>query len=362
MSSKKIAFLINNSFHFYDLIDSINSETSKECFIIFVIPHKINIGEVKDFFGEDSVFVLPSSHNLSGSWFSKFRTLRCYSKIIKNTLSNFPELEVFNFYTEVEPLNIVVANEFHKKFTSVILRSEGFATYVSLLNNTSPVTWKNKAKLAFMKVFVGIENSYIVGESNGAKLRLKDSLIDEVWVDRNVINNRKIRKRLVFLSGKEKNPRNLDDRSAVFISSPIYRNYINVNDYGNLLCQVFDGMGKRFSKVYVKFHPRETMEEISFQVGLMSRFSNIEILNNEENIEKLLDSWEMPPRYIFAFLSTALLNLEKKGFQPFYCFKLFPELYVLPVFKDLDMILDGLGYDGPEKICDLSCGNSGFVS
>ena len=134
----------------------------------------------------------------------------------------------------------------------------------------------------------------------------------------------------------------LQPDAAIFINGKIYGNYCSKSAYGDFLVRCLTGMSHEFADVYFKFHPNEKIEDIVWQREIISKISNVHIIERSVPVEDLIEQY--PCSVAVSVLSSALLSLSQRGVNPVFAFKLIKELRGQDLFVLISQVLDEMGY------------------
>lgn len=232
-------------------------------------------------------------------------------------------------------------NKFRKSGAKVyIIEDGGFPTYLTYsVKNDKNLPLKKLIKLLYLKYILGYKYVEFLYYNNIVFPQINEKFIDGVLLYLDVPVLRKIKKHIIQSEQKELS---LDKSKAIYLNEKLYEHYCTKEEYKTILNHVLSNLSRNFKEVYFKFHPRESEDNRVWQLAIMNKYKNITLIDNSEPIENLLETYNA--KYVFSYLSAALLNLKRIGATPIYLFHLYQELNVNPVFIRMQEILINLDY------------------
>ncbi|MDY0193879.1 MAG: glycosyltransferase [Aliarcobacter butzleri] len=266
-------------------------------------------------------------------------------KKIENNL-NINKEDILFVYTEYEVLNQYMISLFKKAGARVyVIEDGGFPTYLTYgVTNEGGLTVKEKIKMFYVKYVHGYKFVEFLKYNNIIFPQINEKYIDGVLVYLDVSIVRKIKKVLI---SKNQKAFYLDNNKAIFLNETMYDYYCSKAEYKVILNDVLSKMTQKFGKVYFKFHPRETEDNKIWQLKIVNSFQDIEVINDTSPIEYLLERYNT--KYVFSFLSAALLNVNAMGAIPVYIYHLYDIISKNSVFKQIDLILKNTNYNFIDK-------------
>ena len=337
-----IYFLVNNDYHFVDTL--IHCQELKEYDKTLIqIPHTLRVLERHPDFINIFTFDTPFQSLKSLFNLSKIKTTE---KIIQGMLQPSKK-DILFVYTEFEILNQFIIAYFKKKGARVyVIEDGGFPTYLTYsVHSDKRLPFKQFLKLLYMKYILQYRFLEYWFFNNMVFPQIKAKYIDAVLLYINVNITRSIKKYLI-----RKNTRQIttNSSSAILLNEKLYEIYCSKHEYMEILDDLLNGLSKQFDNIYFKFHPRETLTDQAWQKTILQKYDNVMIVTDEAPIEQLIDKYSA--KYVFSFISAALLNLFPYGITPVYVYHLYPVLKKHPLFEQTTLLLENMGYTFLENI------------
>lgn len=330
-----IYFLVNNDYHFLDVLENIKHLKDYEKCLI-QIPHRLNVIEShKDF---KKVYTFNSPFKNLNRLYNFFKT----RKILKeNPKLEIKSSDILFFYTEYEILNQVIASEFKLNGGKVFLIEEGLATYLTYSAlHKNPLPLKQQLQLFYLKNILRYHYIEFLNINNIIFPQISEKYLDGLLLYLDVNINRNIKK---YLIKKEVTILDLDPQKALFLNERIYDYYCSKKDFELIIYDIIDKISFKFKNVWFKFHPSETVENKKWIKKILSGINNIIFIEESEPIEILITKYNS--KYVFSFFSAALLNLYFRGVIPIYIFHIYDKISKQEVSKNVRYILDNLNYN-----------------
>ena len=305
------------------------------------IPHTLECIEKNENF--KNIFTFETPFKGVRNFLNIFKVKKLEKKIENNL--NINKEDILFVYTEYEVLNQYMMSLFKKVGAKVYIINEGLATYLTYgVTNEGGLTVKEKIKMFYVKHVHGYKFVEFLKYNNIIFPQINEKYIDGVLVYLDVSIVRKIKKVLI---SKNQKAFYLDNNKAIFLNEKMYDYYCSKAEYKVILNDVLSKMTQKFEKVYFKFHPRETEDNKIWQLKIVNSFQDIEVINDTSPIEYLLERYNT--KYVFSFLSAALLNVNAMGAIPVYIYHLYDIISKNSVFKQIDLILKNANYNFIDK-------------
>ena len=347
-----IYFLVNNNYHMLDVFEHCKNIKKYDKSLIQV-PHTLSVLESDENFTNVLTYNTPFSD--IKSYLNIFR-IRKTESLIKKTLIVNPN-DILFVYTEYEVLNQYIINIFKKAGAKVyVIEDGGLPTYLTYgVRNDSALPFKQKIKIFCLKHILGYRFVEYLYYNKIVFPQINEKYIDGVilYLDVNIIRN--IKKYVIKKNTKKLK---LDTNKAVYLNEKMYTAYCSLEEYIQILDNILLNMSQKFEKVYFKFHPRETEENKRLQIEIILRYKNVIIIQENTPIENLLEKYDA--RYVFSFMSAALLNVNSLGAIPVYIYHLYNKMSENNVFKQIDLILKQASYKFLDSYKNI--GEVGFTS
>ncbi len=332
-----IYFLVNNNYHMLDVYEHcINLKDYEKSLI--QIPHTLDVLN-RD---ENFIDILTYNSPLNG-----FRNLFNIYKIKKKEKEIKKELklnknDILFVYTEFEVLNQYIISLFKKFGARVyVIEDGGFPTYLTYgVKSEKTLPFKEKIRLFYTKYILGYSFVEYLYFNKLVFPQINEKYIDGVLLYLDVLVNRNIKKYIVKRNIKKMK---LNSNNAIFLNEKMYCYYCTKKEYANILENILSIMNNRFEKTYFKFHPRETKEDKIWQLKIVNKFDKVHIIEEHSPIENLLEKYDS--KFIFSFLSAALLNLNAMGVIPVYIYHLYKSIYKNSVFNQINIVLINAEYE-----------------
>jgi hypothetical protein len=306
---------------------------------LIAVPHTLALDAVRETFGRLVVLETPMGRR-AFPWL--VRSYHAAAREAARQLSPAAE-DVLLFFTEMEWLNQIVAQQFKAAGAKVVLLEDGgFGTYVPMGQPASdPLTLRERCVQAGFRMLSPLRRSRLFKVNCLLFPRLPDSAIDAIVLYRDAPIHRDTPVRHV--ASPAKTPCDVRADSAIFLNEPLYDYYQTREAYFAGLDKLLGGLSSGFGTVYFKFHPRETpawRAEISEYVA--RRFPRVRIIETSASIEEIIAGYL--PEVLASFFSAALLGIEYEGIEPMYLYHLVDDLVGQPVFASTTRILRSWGY------------------
>ncbi|MDH4944068.1 polysialyltransferase family glycosyltransferase [Sulfurimonas sp. C5] len=347
-----IYFLVNNNYHLLDVYEHCKNLRKFEKSLI-QIPHTLEcISKDENF---NNIFIFKTPFSKMKNYFNIINVKKIERKVKSKLTINAND--ILFVYTEYEILNQYIITLFKKNGAKVyVIEDGGFPTYLTYsIEDTEPLSLKEKIKLFYFNYFLGYRFVNFLKYNNLIFPQINENYLDGVllYLDINIVRN--IKK---FLLSKNKKQLDLDKSKALFLNEKIYEYYCSKSEYSDILKICIEKMIDKFEIVYFKFHPKETEENKLWQLKILNQYSNVEIIQDNSPVENLLVIYKT--KYVFSFLSAALLNLNAQGAVPVYIYHWFDNILENNVFQNIDNILHNIGYKFINKNCEIT--DVGFSS
>ena len=333
-----IYFLVNNEYHLLDVYDHCNQISDLDKSLI-IIPHNFNydnrkISEKTNF---TTIYRYKSPFRGWG-FFNIFKIRRVCQQIEKELF--ICKNDVLFVYTEYEILNQYIIKIFKKKGAMIyVIEDGGLPTYLTFnIDNDGSFSLKEMIKLFFVNRILKWDHVRFLKYNEIIFPQIEDKYLDGVLLYFKLTIRRNINTYFIL---KDVEKLALDEESAIFLNERIYDYYCSKEEYLSLLGDALRKITGKFRKVYFKFHPREHEEDQLWQLHVINKYP-VEIINDPKPFEVLLDN--LKTRYVFSFLSAALLNSYFYGAIPVYIYHHYEILRKNKIFCDIDKLLMSLGY------------------
>jgi len=331
-----IYFLVNNNYHYIDTLKHCMDLQNNDKALI-QIPHTLT--EIKENRHFKDIYTFYTPFKELKNYFNIYKVKKVEKNITKSL--NISERDILFVYTEYEILNQYVIDRFHKTRAKVyIIEDGGFPTYLTYsVKSDKSLPVKKLIKLLYLKYILGYNYVEFLYYNNIIFPQISEKYIDGVLLYLDVPILRKIKKYIIQSEQKEVS---LDKTKAIFLNEKLYDYYCTREEYEAILDDAMSHLSENFKEVYFKFHPRESVGNRIWQLNIVSKYTNVTLIDNNEPIENILEIYNA--KYVFSYLSAALLNLKRIGATPIYIFHMYPELSTNPVFVRIQKILIDLNY------------------
>lgn len=301
------------------------------------IPHTLECIEKNENF--KNIFTFETPFKGVRNFLNIFKVKKLEKKIENNL--NINKEDILFVYTEYEVLNQYIISIFKKIGAKVyVIEDGGFPTYLTYsVSNQSNLPIKEKIKLYYMKYILGYKYLEYLYYNKIVFPQINAKFIDGVMFYLDVQITRDITKYVINRDVKELI---LDVNKAIFLNEDAYHFYCTKNEFCTILEDILKNMSKNFDVVYFKFHPREIEEDKLWQKEIIKKYKNIEVINDNTPFENLIETYQT--KYVFSFLSAALLNVNAMGAIPVYVYHLYDAISKNSVFKEIDFILQNANY------------------
>ena len=338
-----IYFLVNNNYHLIDVYEHCNNlKDYKKCLI--QIPHTLDtIDNNKNFV---DIFTYKTPFEGVKNFFNIFNIKKIERQIKKKLIIN--KDDILFVYTEFEILNQYIISLFKKAGARIYILNEGFATYLTYgVKSESNLPIKYKMKLFYTKYIIGYNFVKYLYYNNLVFPQIADKYIDGVLLYLNVNILRNISKTVIT-----KNTRKLvlNEKKAIFLNEMMYKYYCSNEEYKDILDDILFRISTSFEEVYFKFHPRETEENRKWQIEIINKFDNIQIIKENLPFENLL--YKYNSKYIYSYFSAALFNVNAMGAIPVYIAHLYENISQNDIVQQINTILENSGYKFINKTFD----------
>jgi hypothetical protein len=194
---------------------------------------------------------------------------------------------------------------------------------------------------------------------------MSDELYSGMLLYRNVKVSRAIPQYLIARPKPRYSDQARND-GVLFLNEPIYEHYQSFDRYKEDLVSIIGVLVRQFSKVYFKFHPRESQHVRNLIGAALANFERIEYYPFENPIEFSIG--RLPVGFACSYISTALLNLCQRDIEPIFIYVLLPDLKDKPIFVRATEALEQVGYRFPSDWTTVSpsfksglCGQSSSI-
>jgi len=344
-----IYFLVNNNYQMIDVYEHCEHLKDYEKSLI-QIPHTLECIDKNDNF--KNIFTFYTPFKGKKNFFNILKAKKIEKEI--NSKLDINKNDILFVYTEFEILNQYIIALFKREGARAYVIDEGFATYITYgVKNEGKLTFKEKIKLIYLKYFLGYDFVEYLKFNNSVFPQINEKYINGVllYLDANIV--RDVKK---YLINRNQKRLKLDESKAIFLNEKMYDKYCSKEEYRSILDDIMKNMTGKFEKVYFKFHPRETDENRKWQLEVLKKYSNVQIIEEKAPIENLLGKYDA--KYVFSFFSAALFNVNAIGATPVYIYHLYDKISQNNVFKNIDLILRNASYHFIDENYDLK--NVGF--
>jgi hypothetical protein len=305
------------------------------------IPHTLECIEKNENF--KNIFTFETPFKGVKSFLNIFKIKGVENEIKMNLKIN--SQDILFVCTEYEVLNQYIMSLFKKVDASVYILTEGLATYLTYsVSHQSNLPIKEKIKLYYTKYILGYKYVEYLYYNKIVFPQINAKYIDGVMLYLDVQITRDITK---YVISRDVKKLILDVNKAIFLNEDVYHFYCTKNEFCTILKDILENMSKKFGVVYFKFHPRETEENKLWQAEIIKKYKNIEVINDNTPFENLIETYQT--KYVFSFLSAALLNVNAMGAIPVYVYHLYNAISKNSVFKQIDFILQNANYKFIDK-------------
>jgi hypothetical protein len=326
-----IYFLVNNNYHLTDAYTHCKHLKDYDKSLI-QIPHLLDTINSNEIFSKIYIFLTPFKR------LANYFNLIKIKKIEKNVIESLKiaSSDVLFVYTEYEVLNQFIIRLFKKSGAKVyIIEDGGLPTYLTYsVKSDAKLPIKKRVRLLYLKYILGYRFVEYLYYNKIVFPQINEKYIDGVllYLDVNIARN--IKK---YILKKHIEELILDKKKGMFLNSPIYDYYCTKQQYALILDNVLYNMSNNFQIVYFKFHPRESVENKKWQTVIIKKYTKVHIIEEEIPIENTLEKYNA--KYIFSFLSAALLNVNAMGAVPVYIYHMHSIILRNNLFKQIDLIL-----------------------
>jgi len=330
-----IYFLVNNNYHLLNIFEHCNSLKDYKKSLI-QIPHTLDSMNSHEFFVD--IFTYETPFKSTKDFFNLYK-IKQVEKQIKDNL-DIKTSDILFVSTEYEVLNQYIISLFKISNAKVYILDEGLATYISYgVKSERSLSLKEKIKLFYTKYILQYSFVEYLYYNNLVYPLIHEKYIDGVllYLDVNIVRN--INKYIISRNTKKINQ---NSNNAIFLNQDMYNHYYSKEDHKIILEDILLRMSNCFQKSYFKFHPRETEEDREWQLKVISKFKKVHIIYENLPIESILEKYDS--KYIFSFLSAALLNVNAMGAIPIYIYHLYENISRNSIFQTINNILVNADY------------------
>jgi hypothetical protein len=259
------------------------------------------------------------------------------------------------FFTEVEWLNQIIVQHFHRCGARVVMLEDGgFATYIPMsVPASEPLSLRERCIQAAFRRLAGLARSRLFKVNGQLFPRLPDDAIHAIALYQEVRLHRDVPTRRVLRPARKR----CDVRrgSVVFLNERMYDHYQSAEAYVAGLRRLMQTLTRGFASVHFKFHPREP-QYWKERIGelLAQEFPSVEIIDRPGTIEAMILDYR--PEVLASYFSAGLLSIEYEGIEPLYLYGLLDDLARQPVFAIATRILSAWGYRFPRGDSDVHTG------
>jgi len=347
-----IYFLVNNDYQYIEA-ERVARDLRTEGYSVSLIavPHTLTIDLNKALFSQIEWIDSPAN----SKWIYAWLRYLLASQLVRSSFAPtaFDKLIIF---TEFELMNQIIAQWFKCCGAEIFLLEDGGAgTYIPLtLPRADPLTWKDRVKLAMIKLIPTLQRTHFTKFSGTLIPLLDDNVLNGIILYRNLRINRKppvyvvrrpLQNRLEICRGK-----------AIFLNQPLYKDNIQTQEnYAVGLKKILTALSDGFDEVLFKFHPRESeARRNEIHKTILCNFPNVSLVGEREPLEHLLA--KIRPEAVVSYHSTPLLNLKGTGINPIFVFHLLNDLKDQSAFVAMRALLVSWQYQFPSNWQDVSSG------
>jgi hypothetical protein len=275
-----IYFLVNNNYHMIDVYEHCANIKDYEKSLI-QIPHTLEcIDEDENF---RNIYTFKSLLNGIKSFFHFFK-IKKIEKQIKFDLQ-INKFDILFVYTEYEVLNQYIMNLFKNAGAKVFVLNEGLATYVTYCaRNESKFTLKERVQLIYFKYILKYKFVEFLKYNNMLFPQINELFINGVLLYLDVKIDRNIQK---YVIEKSSNFLSLNKNKAIFLNEKMYDHYCSITEHIGMLENCLMIVSNKFETVYFKFHPRETEDNRKWQIDVINKFHNVQIIQENGPMQHL---------------------------------------------------------------------------
>jgi len=309
-----IYYIINNDFHVENIKNHIQIKDVKACTIIR-IPYSLK-NSCKSI--SDKIITIQTPFRNRWKFWNPFQFYK--TKRIINNIS-FTKHDKIIFLTEFDPINQYIVYRAKKEGAEINLLEEGISFYyLYIFKNKDAYDFRSVFKLYYLRYIIGFRFLRYVSVGKLIWLQMPDRYIDTMLLYFNVCVQRDVN--IEVIPNNYKKIDGLNERSAVFLSQPLYESYLTLSEYINILIDNIKVISLDYNCFYFKFHPRDSNE---FKALITTKLSNSNIIFSD-NITLEDFFLEHKPSTAFSFFSDALFKLRQKGVKVRFLYKNIPEL------------------------------------
>ena len=327
-----IYYIINNDFHIYNVQNHISLSNELD-FTIIRIPYSLN-SDCKSF-AENIITIETPFRERKKFWNPKF----FYAAKARIDKIPFKEEDLIIFLTEYDPLNQYIVYKSKEKGATIHLLEEGISFYaIYLHDNKLTRNYKYLIKLFYLRYLIGFHFFKYVAVGNMNFPQIKDKYIDKILLYFNVEVSRNTN--VEIISNNAIGYADLKKDTAAFLSQPLYESYMSLSSYIKHVSYQLDKIINNYSRVYFKFHPRESD---AFKNLIKLRFFDKVIFIENQILEDFIEEYR--PLVAFSFFSDALFKLKSKGLKVRFLYSEVDELKNKRYLRNISNIVKQLEKD-----------------
>jgi hypothetical protein len=266
--------------------------------------------------------------------------------------------DVLLVYTEYDLVNQYIIEKFKKGGAKVYLLEDGAATAYLFMSAKAKTSIKNHIKKWVLKLLYGFFNTRLLFDGNSTFPLLKDCCIDGVCF---YLKPAEIIRGIKVYQIRNNIPKmdSLNTRCAIFLNQGMCPTYENFDVYVKCLNNILRQLSESFDKFYFKFHPRESVDEISRIRGIVEKNNGI-IIDSKGAIEDIIAEYK--PKYAASFFSSSLTNLSFMGIEPMFLHRFITDYKNKQALAHFDNYLNSLGYNFISSLEEINANyESGIV-
>lgn len=294
--------VINNQYHYEDIFE-LYSVQERALIHLFVVNN--NISEEHVDCGQFASVAFLKSAGQSDLWrlFLFLQYWRCCARVRKIPGACYA-------YSDNSFANSFILHTMWLQGRNIyLIRDAAFPTYVRFRAKPRARRLVNCARELFCRLFLRCPIK--IFEFGGVNfIQLPDSHITATLVevaDEFVKNPIIIRAKTIPVCAE-----NFSDENIVVLNERIYEIYVPWQSYVADLKKLLRALKRKYSSVFFKFHPNETAESRK-RIAAVLLDLGVEIVFSEASVERICEG--LNSRNYCSFVSGALLNLKRKGFN-----------------------------------------------
>lgn len=352
-----IYFLINNTFHLYE-VNILCKELANHELGLIQVPYSltpiVKHDQIKKIYTFERLsFLHEYFQNWPESFFSSLSSNKTKIKITKNNLNPRKE-DVLFVFTETELLNQIIIDYYFKKKAKIYLIEDGMASALYYNMKSGPLSKKSTLFKWVVRILYRIKGYHPFVTKGYYYPMMSDSYFSGAcfFYSSSIIRNIKT----FTLNKNLEKIKNINFNTAIFLNEPIYRFYTDTNSYLINLEEILSALNSNFSKIHFKFHPDDKHDEnLIFNIKtIINKFSNILVLETNKIIEDIVVDFNIG--YAVSYFSSALRNLSFYGIEPVYIYHLINFFNDVPTAKQITLYLNTLNYNFPKSFNDIKPG------